>query len=166
MINSLSNSQESMVNTIAATKRLARALMVSAGEFSLILASCNSISRQEQILSLLAEFSSVDIQEIHLTPETETLYTTIATEIRPEQPGALMVRGLETVVEINHLIISTNLMRDEFRKKFHCPLVLWVNDETLRKLVWLAPDLKDWAASTIRFDIPTSVAVERQPMIA
>lgn len=165
MINSLSNSQESMVNTIAATKRLARALMVSAGEFSLILASCNSVNRQQQILSLLTEFSAVDIQEIHLTPETETLYTTIATQIHPEQPGALMVQGLETVVEINQLIISTNLMRDEFRKTFHCPMVLWVNDETLRKLVWLAPDLKDWAASTIRFDTPNNAA-ERQVMIA
>ncbi|MBW4642068.1 MAG: hypothetical protein KME23_03475 [Goleter apudmare HA4340-LM2] len=166
MINSFSNPQEGMVNTIAATKRLARALMVSAGEFSLILASCNSVSRQQQILGLLTEFSSVDIQEIQLTPETETLYTTIAIAISAAQPGALMVRGLEKVVEINQLIISTNLMRDEFRKKFHCPLVLWVNDETLRKLVWLAPDLKDWAASTIRFDIPINSAAERQALIA
>ncbi|AFY34429.1 hypothetical protein [Calothrix sp. PCC 7507] len=165
MINSLSSQQESVVNTVAATKRLARALMVSAGEFSLILASCNSINRQQQILSLLTEFSSVDIQEIHLTPETETLYTTIATNINAVQPGALMVRGLESVVEINQLIISTNLMRDEFRKKFHCPLVLWVNDETLRKLVWLAPDLKDWASSTIRFDTPNTT-VERKALIA
>ncbi len=165
MINSLSSQQESVVNTVSATKRLARALMVSAGEFSLILASCNSANRQEQILSLLAEFSSVDIQEIHLSPETQTLYTTIALNINAVQPGALMVRGLESVVEINQLIISTNLMRDEFRKKFHCPLVLWVNDETLRKLVWLAPDLKDWAASTIRFDTVNS-AVERKALIA
>lgn len=166
MINSLSNQQESVVNSIAATKRLARALMVSAGEFSLILASCNSVHRQQQILGLLTEFSSVDIQEIHLSPETETLYTTIATTINPVTPGALIVQGLESVVEINQLIISTNLMRDEFRKKFHCPLVLWVNDETLRKLVWLAPDLKDWAASTIRFDMPNHSAVERQILIA
>ncbi|WP_017651295.1 hypothetical protein [Fortiea contorta] len=165
MINSLSNQQESVANTTAATKRLARALMVSAGEFSLILASCNSLHRQQQILNLLTDFSSVDMQEIYLLPETETLYTTIAANINSVQPGALVVLGLESVVKINQLIISTNLMRDEFRKTFHCPLVLWVNDETLRKLVWLAPDLKDWAASTIRFDTANH-GVARQILIA
>ena len=73
-----------------------------------------------------------------------------------------MVRGLESVVAINQLIISTNIMRDEFRKQFRFPLVLWVNDEILCKLVWLAPDFKDWAASTIRFDLPTNQLVESE----
>ncbi len=82
------------------------------------------------------------------------------------QPDVLMVRGLESVIDINELIISTNLMRDEFRKQFHCPLVLWVNDEILRKLIWLAPDLKDWAASTIRFDVPSNQSVEQQALSA
>ncbi len=163
----LSNSQENMVSTVAATKRLARAMMVSTGEFSLILACCNTEKRQQQILNLLTEFSSANIQEIQLSPTAETLYTTITNTIDVSQPDALMVRGLESVVAINQLIISTNLMRDEFRKKLQFPLVLWVNDEILRKLVWLAPDLKDWAASTIRFDAPNnSPVVERQPISA
>lgn len=51
-------------------------------------------------------------------------------------------------------IVSTNMMRDELRKRFQCPLVLWVNDEILQKLVWLAPDLKNLAACTIRFELP------------
>jgi hypothetical protein len=156
----LSNSENSMVITTAATKRLARAMMVSAGEFSLILACCNSVKSQQQILNLLTEFSSADI--LLLTPEAETLYTTITTTIGATQPEALMVRGLESVVAINQLITSTNLMRNEFRKKFRFPLVLWVNDEILRKLVWLAPDFKDWAASTIRFDIPSSQLIESE----
>jgi hypothetical protein len=50
-------------------------------------------------------------------------------------------------------------MRDEFRKQFQFPLVLWVNDEILRKLLLLAPDLKDWAATTIRIDLPDHVLV-------
>ncbi|BAY90227.1 MULTISPECIES: hypothetical protein [unclassified Tolypothrix] len=163
---SFSNSQDGMGNTIAATKRLARAMMVSAGAFSLILASCNSANRQQQVLNLLTEFSSVQIQEIILPPGAETLYTTISTTLGVAQPDVLMVRGLESVVDINELIVSTNLMRDEFRKQFHCPLVLWVNDEILRKLVWLAPDLKDWAASTIRFDMPNSQLVEQTALSA
>lgn len=166
MISSFHNSQDGMGSTIASTKRLARALMVSAGAFSLILVSCNSANRQQQVLNLLTEFSSAQIQEIVLPPGTETLYTTISTTVGVAQPEVLMVRGLESVIDINELIISTNLMRDEFRKQFHCPLVLWVNDEILRKLVWLAPDLKDWAASTIRFDVPNAQTVEQQALSA
>jgi hypothetical protein len=148
----LVNSQDSTVNI----QRLARALRMSDGQFSLMLACCNSTIRQQQILSLLKEFSSVDFQEIVIPPSAETLYTTIDNVLGATQPEALMIRGLESVEAINQLIISTNLMRDEFRKQFQFPLVLWINDEILRKLVWLAPDLKDWAASTIRFEVPNN----------
>ncbi|MBW4617013.1 MAG: hypothetical protein KME21_27975 [Desmonostoc vinosum HA7617-LM4] len=167
MIN-LSNSQDSIFSTTAATKKLARAIMVSAGEFSLVLACCNSVRKQQQVLNLLIEFSSADIQDILLTPTTQTLYSTIAHKIGATQPEALMIRGLESVIAINQLIISTNLMRDEFRKKFRFPIVLWTNDEILCKLVWLAPDLKNWAASSIRFDVPQNQLTEseQQPVNA
>ncbi|MEH2381234.1 MAG: hypothetical protein V7K27_20490 [Nostoc sp.] len=155
---SLSNSE----NGTAATKRLARAMMVSCGEFSLLLACCNSVPKQQQVLNLLREFSSADIHQVLLSPAADTLYTAITTAIGTTQPEALMVRGLESVVAINQLIISTNIMRDEFRKQFRFPLVLWVNDEILCKLVWLAPDFKDWAASTIRFDVPQNQFVESE----
>jgi hypothetical protein len=159
---SLINLENNTASSTAATKRLARAMMVSAGEFSLILACCNCVDRQQQVLNVLTEFSSADIHEILLSPGADTLYTAITTAIGATQPEALMVRGLESVVEINQLIISTNIMRDEFRRQFCFPLVLWVNDEILRKLVWLAPDFKDWAASTIRFDVPQNQLVESE----
>ncbi|MBD2506983.1 hypothetical protein H6G91_06835 [Nostoc muscorum FACHB-395] len=159
---SLNNSENDKVSSTASTKRLARAMMVSDGEFSLILACCNSVERQQQVLNLLTEFSSTDIHEILLSPAADTLYTAITSAIGATQPEALMVRGLESVVEINQLIISTNIMRNEFRKQFRFPLMLWVNDEILRKLVWLAPDFKDWAASTIRFDVPHNQLVESE----
>ncbi|MEH2292451.1 hypothetical protein [Nostoc sp.] len=159
---SLSNSENGTASSTAATKRLVRAMMVSGGEFSLLLACCNSIQRQHQVLNLLTEFSSAHIHEVSLPPAANTLYTAITTAIGTTQPEALMIRGLESVVAINQLIISTNIMRDEFRKQFRFPLVLWVNDEILRKLVWLAPDFKDWAASTIRFDVPQNQFVESE----
>jgi hypothetical protein len=159
---SLTNSENATVSSTASTKRLARAMMVSGGEFSLILACCNSVERQQQVLNLLTEFSSTDIHEILLSPAADTLYTAIKSAIGATQPEALMIRGLESVEEINQLIISTNIMRNEFRKQFRFPLVLWVNDEILRKLVWLAPDFKDWAASTIRFDVPHNQLVESE----
>jgi hypothetical protein len=139
-------------NSTAAIKTLARSIMVASGDFSLLLACCNSPQRQQDIVSLLHEFSAVDIKELVLPPTADTLYTTIATTLGSTQPEALLVRGLESVIAINQLIVSTNIMRDELRKQFHFPLVLWVNDDIVRRLVWLAPDLKDWAACTIRFD--------------
>ncbi|MEA5605362.1 hypothetical protein [Nostoc sp. UHCC 0252] len=157
---SLSDSENGTASSTAATTRLARAIRLSGGEFSLILACCNGVERQQQVLNVLTEFSSADVHEILLSPVTDTLYTAITSAIGATQPEALMIRGLESVVEINQLIISTNIMRDEFRKQFRFPLVLWVNDEILRKLVWLAPDFKDWAATTIRFELPQNQLIE------
>lgn len=161
-MNSSSNSQDSA----SAAQRLARAITVASGEFSLILACCDSVPQQQQILKFLKEFSTVAIKEIRLLPTDETLYTTIINTIGNYHPEALIVNGLESVVAINQLLISTNLMRDEFRKNFHFPLVLWVNDEILSKLVWLAPDLKNWAATTIRFDVSKNTLIESKTLIA
>lgn len=105
---------------------------------------------------MLKDFSSIEFQEILIPPSAEKLYTIITNALGATQPEALMIRGLESVEAINQLIVSTNLMGDEFRKQVQFPLVLWVNDEILRKLIWLASDLKDWAASTIRFDVPNN----------
>ncbi len=157
---SLINSQQSTTNYTAAITRLTRAIMMSNGEFSLVLACCN-VQKQQQIVSRLQEFSSADIREVLILPCAQTLYTPLIKAIGTTPPEALIVRGLESVVEINQLIISTNLMRDEFRKQFPFPVVLWVNDEIVRKLVWLAPDLKNWAGSTIRFDVPKDQFVDQ-----
>jgi hypothetical protein len=161
-MNSSSNSQDSA----SAAQRLARAITVASGEFSLILVCCDSVPKQQQILKFLKEFSTVAITEIRLSPTDETLYTTITNTTGNSHPEALIVHGLESVVAINQLLISTNLMRDEFRKNFHFPLVLWVNDQILSKLVWLAPDLKNWAATTIRLDVSNDTLIENKALIA
>ncbi|MBD2596291.1 hypothetical protein BCD64_15990 [Nostoc sp. MBR 210] len=165
-MNTSSNFPESVGNNAAAAERLARAIKVAAGEFSLILVCCDSISKRQQILKFLKELSSVAIQELILSPTDETLYTTITNNIGLPHPQALIVHGLESVVAIPQLLISTNLMRDEFRKNLHFPIVLWVNDEVLSQLVWLAPDLKNWAATTIRFDVDNPKLVENQVLWA
>ncbi|BAU07199.1 hypothetical protein NIES592_14820 [Fischerella major NIES-592] len=157
MIN-LINTQEYDTSTTAAIARLARAITLSQGQFSLLLVCCNS-SNKQQLMSLLNEFLPIAIAQLSLPASAQTLYTTISSAIGSNHPEALIVDGLESVVAINQLIISTNLMRDEFRKQFQFPLVLWVNDEILRKLLLLAPDLKDWAATTIRIDLPDYVLV-------
>ena len=163
---SLVGSSDSTVNITTATKRLARGIAISQGQFSLLLACCNSANRQQELMSLLMEFSPVKINEIWLPPSTETLYTTIHRFLGGNQPSSLSIRGLESITTINQLIISTNLLGDEFPKQFQFPFVLWINDDILRNLIWLAPDLKDWAATTIRFDTPSQQLVEQQVLIA
>ncbi|MBD2439756.1 hypothetical protein [Nostoc sp. FACHB-110] len=152
-------------NSTTAAQRLARAIMVASGEFSLILACCDSVSQQQQIVKSLKECSKVTIKEIRLLPTDETLYTTITNTISIPHTEALIVDGLESVLAINQLLISTNLMRDEFRKSFHFPMVLFVNNDILSKLVWLAPDLKNWAATTIRFDVAHDVLEGRRQTV-
>ncbi|MBD2387643.1 hypothetical protein [Cylindrospermum sp. FACHB-282] len=163
---SLSDSEDSTASNTVAIKRLARAMMLATGEFALILACCNSVTSQEQVVNLLKESSSADIQEIFLPTGAETLYTTITSLLGDAQPEVLIVRGLESVEGINQLLISTNMTRNEFRKQLNFPLVLWVNDDILCKLVWLAPDFKDWAASTIRFDAPNNLLIDQTALSA
>ncbi|NER34564.1 MAG: hypothetical protein F6J93_11150 [Oscillatoria sp. SIO1A7] len=132
-------------------KRLHRAISLSQGQFSLIVACCNNQALRQQMAEKLEDLFSGQIQELVLNPSFQKLYTTIQANCQECQPQALMIFGLESIEKVDRLLVSTNLVRNEFGKKFSFPVVLWVNDETLRKLVRLAPDFKSWAASTIRF---------------
>ncbi|HEY9609064.1 hypothetical protein [Allocoleopsis sp.] len=73
---------------------------------------------------------------------------------------ALFILGLESVESLEDLLTSTNQVRDEFRKRLPFPLVLWVNDEVLQKLVRFAPDFASWAATPIKFEIASSELVD------
>lgn len=102
----------------------------------------------------LRDLSSVENQEIVLPKTVNTLYTTIDKQLEKFlAPSALMVFDLEKVEAIDELLISTNQVRDEFRKKFNFPLVLWITDQLLTKLIKLAHDFKSWAAATIKFEL-------------
>ncbi len=140
-------------------RRLERAIAMSQNQFSLILVCCNHQSWRRKMVKQLKELSSVQIQEITLHPTVNTLFTTIDTAV-DEQPQALMVFGLESVTEIDQVLIATNLVRNKFPEQFPFPLVLWINDEVLQKLIRLAPDFKSWAVNSIRFEIPTNQSLE------
>ncbi|MBE9187234.1 hypothetical protein IQ270_21915, partial [Microcoleus sp. LEGE 07076] len=89
-------------------------------------------------------------QQMLLPKSATTLYTTIAAEIDGEPPPALMILGLESVESIDRLLVSTNLVCSDFSKKFSFPIIFWVTDELLRKIVRTAPDLYN-RMTTIRF---------------
>lgn len=128
-------------------KALVRAITLSQGQFRLILARCNYGALRERMVQRLRELSPVEIREIVLPKSVKTLYTTIKAQLRDEVPQALMVFGLESVSDIKAVLTSSNTIREEFSKNFPFPLVLWINDEVLQKLLRLAPDLGSWATS-------------------
>lgn len=100
------------------------------------------------------------IQDLVLRPGVKTLYTTLLanTQNHGQSPGAaasaVMVFGLETVVAIDEVMASTNQVRDEFRKNFSCPVVLWVTDDIVTKMIRLAADFKVGARPQLNLKWP------------
>jgi hypothetical protein len=131
---------------------LTRAISYSEGQFSIILAACNDLIQRQQIVSQVKQLCPVEIQELQIAPQDISVYAKVASFLAHSQPQALMIFGLEGAIYIDRLLMATNVVRDEFRKHCHFPLVLWVNDEIKQKLIRLAPDYKNWAGVPIQFE--------------
>ncbi|HEY9833374.1 MAG TPA: hypothetical protein V6D26_22670, partial [Stenomitos sp.] len=137
-----------------ALEELARAIEWDVGEFALILARCNSANLRSHLIQRLRQLCSVEIREIVLDKSVKTLYSTIQAEFSEVQPQALMVCGLESVSTLDRLLTGANQVREEFRQNFHFPLVWWVTDAVVQKLIRLAPDLQSWF-TTVEFEVAT-----------
>ncbi|NET05341.1 MAG: hypothetical protein F6K16_11620 [Symploca sp. SIO2B6] len=134
-------------------KTLIRAISRSGKNFSLILARCNYGVLREQISQQLQKECPVEIKSLILKNSIKTLHSTITSELGQEVPTALMVFGLESVIALEQVLRATNPVREEFRT-FSFPLVLWVNDKILQKLIRLVPDFESWA-TTVEFQLTT-----------
>lgn len=130
---------------------LTRVLSLAQGYFSFVLVNCNCLTLRQQIVDRLQATSTIKPRQLILPKSATTLYATIINELDGEQPPALMILGIESVVAIDRLLISTNLLCSEFSKKFSFPLVFWVTDEILRKMIRTAPDLYNRMPTAIRF---------------
>lgn len=128
-------------------EELVWAMEASKGNFSVLLAHCNDPLLQDSIRQHLQTTSSLRIQEIFIDKSETKLYTFIEAKLINQQASALMVCGLELLTDIDKLLITTNLVRDNF-KNFSLPIVLWVNDEVIVKLQRIAPDFYSWTTTT------------------
>jgi WD40 repeat protein/tetratricopeptide (TPR) repeat protein len=147
MVNSHCHQDSAAEQNKSALQTLSRTLSMSQGQFSLILVRCNYSAMREQTVRQLRQQSGVEIREIVLPTSVKTLYTTIETELDGSQPQALMVFGLESVSAIDRVLTSTNYVREEFRNNFPFPVVLWVTDKILKKLIRLVTDIETWTTS-------------------
>lgn len=125
-------------------------------DFSLILAHCNYRMVREKVIAQLQEEYPNLIKNIVIDFEATNLYNTLvqAIELEENPPVALMISGLESNEQLEILIKIMNQMREEFRRKFPLPLVLWVTDSLLQSLIRLAPDFHSWSTS-VSFQIST-----------
>ncbi|MEM9087929.1 MAG: hypothetical protein AAGC93_04210 [Cyanobacteria bacterium P01_F01_bin.53] len=139
-----------------ALNNLRRAIVLGQGQFSLILARVNYRRLRRILLTELSEH--LRLKTVSLQPTTtglrEAMVAGTSTLQLIDQVQALMVTGLEEVHQLEALLKSANLGRDELPKSFRYPVVLWVNDTVLQHLNRYAPDLKSFAATPIRFEYP------------
>ncbi|MBD2435313.1 eIF2A-related protein [Nostoc sp. FACHB-110] len=141
-----------------ALRSLSRAISLSRGQFSVVLVCCNYRILQENILQQLELLLPGSTKKLVIPHSARSLYSTIHIQLRSdeEQPSALNILGLESVERIDDLLSSINQIRDEFPKRHSFPMIFWVNDEVLQKVVRLAPDFASWAATPIRFEMTTT----------
>ncbi|HIK33488.1 MAG TPA: hypothetical protein IGS17_04755 [Oscillatoriales cyanobacterium M59_W2019_021] len=156
----LHSSQEVTTYNQRSLKTLVRAIALSQGQFSLILVRCNYAWLTEKMLCQIREASAIAIGELSLPSSVNTLYTTIQDYLEAEEPQALSIFNLQNVTKIEQVLNSTNQVREEFRKRFPFPLILWIDDLVLEKMIRHAPDFKSWAATSIKFEIPTQELIE------
>ncbi|MEA5628318.1 ribosome assembly protein 4, partial [Nostoc sp. UHCC 0251] len=150
--------EDDRVSSDRSLKQLAWAIESSVGQFKLILARCNYGSLRDRLISRLQEICQVEILVLAVQQSNRTLYTTIQEEFGEEIPACVMVVGLESVQNLPVMLTSANQVREEFRKNFAFPLVLWIDDEIYKQLIQLAPDLESWA-TTRDFAISTQELV-------
>jgi tetratricopeptide (TPR) repeat protein len=132
---------------------LRRTLLLSQGSFSLIYGRCNYDILQGQILALLREECPVNFEEL-IVPELATnLYTIISGRFHHNPPDALMVLGLESVLDLERLLAATNNVRDAFLN-FSFPIVIWGSDGLFKQLRRSASDFNSFAGAPIPFSLP------------
>ncbi|MDM3851887.1 MAG: ribosome assembly protein 4 [Aphanizomenon gracile PMC627.10] len=131
---------------------LAWSLEASAGEFKLILAKCNYINLQNQLIQELQKICEIEIQILRLQTSERTLYNAIREEF-DQEIAALMIVGWESLPNLSKMFSSANQIREEFRNNCPYPVVLWINDAIYQQIMESAPDLESWGI-TINFSLP------------
>ncbi|OBQ08889.1 MAG: ribosome assembly protein 4, partial [Anabaena sp. LE011-02] len=131
---------------------LAWSIEASQGEFKLILAKCNYLNLQNQLIQELQKVCEIEIQILRLQASERTLYNAIQEEFNQEI-AALMIVGWESLPNLSKMFSSANQVREEFRNNCPYPLVLWINNQIYQQIMESAPDLESWGI-TINFSLP------------
>ena len=147
------------INNQKLLQKLLRGMKMSQGRFRLFLVCYNNLTQRQYLIQQLQDSFSGNLAQLELDKSVEELYTTICQQSGKEQPDALMVWGLEFIRNIDQLLISMGLAREEFRKNCHFPILLWIDAEVSRKFIRLIPDFASWTSITV-FETPTQELID------
>ena len=142
----MNNLEISPDNNQNSLRTVLRAINFSQGQLSFIFLRCNYAKLRQQISAQIHQVSSIPIREITLTASTKSFYNQISQELGNEQPPALMISGLDSVKNIDVILNVSNQLREEFRKNFPFPILIWIDDQILKKIIRVAPDLESWGS--------------------
>jgi WD40 repeat protein/tetratricopeptide (TPR) repeat protein len=138
-----------------ALRTLQRSLVLSRGQFSLLLVRCDYGFVQGWALEQMHAWATTEVdlklQCLSLSPTTPALLPTIERATQGAPPDALFILGLEALEDRESVLALANLMRDRFRE-LSFPVALWLDGQTLDRLGRLAQDLKSWAVAPIQFE--------------
>ncbi|MEA5550788.1 hypothetical protein VB713_07335, partial [Anabaena cylindrica UHCC 0172] len=142
----MNNPESPTDNNDNSLQTILKAIRLSQGQLSLIFLRCNYAKLRQQIAAQLKEISSIPIREITLPASAKSLYNHISEELTDSQPQALMIFGLDSVNNIDAILSLSNQIREEFRKNFTFPILIWIDDQILRRIIRVAPDLENWGS--------------------
>jgi WD40 repeat protein len=137
-----------------ALQELSLLLDIYEGTFTMLLVRCNYQKLRDRAIEHLHQISSTPLRQVHLQPQTLSIYQAIQTEIGTQESHQqpVMVMGIENSLHIDTLVKGLNQIREEFRKNCHFPIVLWINDKVMKYLIKSAPDFESWT-TTIAFTV-------------
>lgn len=138
-----------------ALRTLQRSLVLSRGQFSLLLVRCDYGFVQQWVLDRMGAWATdeadLTLQTLTLSPHTPALLPLMERATQGAPPDALFIVGIEGLEDRESVLALANLMRDRFRD-FAFPVALWLDGQTLDRLSRLAQDLKGWAVAPIQFE--------------
>jgi len=135
----------------ATLKLLLRAIALSDGDFALLLARCNSIEVRDRLLADLKAQLGSGLYDRHVTDADGVVNLVDILDEVEEGTELISITGLEDSPHLYDILALANNAREEFRKRFKFPLVLWVTDEVEAELRRRSPDLASWAAPSFDF---------------
>lgn len=144
----------------AALEELTSAIVFGQGAdtITLLLVRCNYARLRDQMVEqlgqrLAAEELQGPVQVLRLGTNDDNLYAQLQT-MQGRKPGAVLVLGTEQLVSLEAFLVELNKRREEFRREFPFPLVLWFTDEGYRLLSQFANDFESIAGGeTIEFTL-------------
>ena len=135
----------------ATLKLILRAIALSEGDFALLLARCNSIEVRDRLVADLKAQLGSGLYDRHVTDADGVVNLVDILDEVGEGTQVINVTGLEASPHLHDILALANNAREEFRKRFKFPLVLWVTDEVEAELRRRSPDLASWAAPPFDF---------------